>query len=204
MTEQPSESTLAARLEDLDSRLRLAGARIADHWRPGADRTRVDEAFRSVGLEAPDEVANWFGWHDGTDAIAPGAPVMSKPENLLFGSLLTMTLEQAKSLRTEHWALLRESGWPLITRAESWFPLLILDETSMLWCVDCAGEGSVLAPMCILDPWADETSGPDVSFPSIASFVAAAVQLFDEGLARPNPDKPGVVEVDRSRVSGFW
>jgi hypothetical protein len=196
---------LPALLHTLEERLRAAGALITEHWRPGADRERVEQGLASVGLQAPDEVVIWFGWHDGTDSVPRGlfSKFSQEPENCLLGRWLSLTMEQAVARREADWEIFRDAGLPDVDEIDTWFPLLVFGGTPTL-CVDCGGDPAATVPVYINDPQGGDTPASGPRYPSLAHFVAEAIWLFDEGLTEPDPDRPGVVDVDRHRAPNYW
>jgi hypothetical protein len=66
---------LATMLPDLEDALTRAGAPVAD-LSPGIERSAVEQELAKLGLECPEELIVWLGWHNGaTDQfnhILPG------------------------------------------------------------------------------------------------------------------------------------
>jgi len=59
-------------LEAFDERLRRAGARLADRWRPGLSDAQIDELLLPAGIDLPEEARVWWRWHDGQQVAADG------------------------------------------------------------------------------------------------------------------------------------
>ena len=74
-------SELTTALDALLEEHRRLGSPVGDYLRPGASRAAVERRLGSIGLPAPPDVVDLYGWADGTDEPAwqreaPRAPFL--------------------------------------------------------------------------------------------------------------------------------
>lgn len=60
---------LPSRLRDLEDAWRRAGVPVDDMYAPGIPGDETRSTLSKAGMAAPDEVIEWFAWHDG--AVKP-------------------------------------------------------------------------------------------------------------------------------------
>ena len=70
-----SSGELTALLRQLEERLAAAGVPMSA-LRPGLPREQIVAMFRARGLDAPGELIEWFGWHDGAESGIMPIPVL--------------------------------------------------------------------------------------------------------------------------------
>jgi hypothetical protein len=97
-----------ARLEALIGELDTLGSPIRRYLRPGRPESDVRSALEGLGLTPPDELIDWFGWHDGIDYAAvergEGAAVPIE----VFFSVAPASLDEAARVCRERRAGIRE------------------------------------------------------------------------------------------------
>jgi hypothetical protein len=59
-------------LEAFNDRLRGAGARMAERWRPGLTDTQIDELLLPAGIDLPEEARVWWRFYDGQQVADDG------------------------------------------------------------------------------------------------------------------------------------
>ena len=197
-------------LEELERRLRAYGAPIVDAFGPGIPADQIRAVFDDEGLNAPDDVVAWWGWHNGA-ALSDAPPVRSGPgvylrsENTLIDDWHVLSLDEAT--RTHRWfrANYADAGAADLLPA-GWFPILVTGAKPTMW-IDCSAGAEEPAPLYV-DEHLPEPAGP--LFPSLATFVAAVIRAFDEGLLRPHPEDARVPTFDAPALTGelrrlaFW
>lgn len=67
----PNGLNLPELLLELEVRVRDQGAPVADLLAPGLPEEQIRSALAAIGLAAPDEVVQWFSWHNGTVRTQP-------------------------------------------------------------------------------------------------------------------------------------
>jgi hypothetical protein len=195
-----AEPPLAILLGELEDRLRAAGAAIVDHWRPGVRAGRVTAAFEPLGLLPPDELIDWWSWHDGTDIPhPPGFDMAQQAGNSLIGCWFHMGVDDALLLNRGVRETYAEIGYDY---PSGWFPFLSFGGTPVL-CVDCEPPAGASRPLYLLDgavgePPSDQPAKP--RFGSIRDFVTTVITLFERGLTLPSKTEPGQIDVDRRRL----
>jgi hypothetical protein len=178
---------LRALLDELDDRLRAFGAPVVEAFRPGV---------RAEGVH--DDVATWFGWHDGAaaDEAAPdyeGPGIYFRSENTLVGPWHVISLRDATRIR-RWW---RANAPQLVP--EPWFPVLQFEGVPVL----CADERGALHVV-------DETPLEAPQFDSLADFVLTVLTVFDEGLVVRHPEDGRAPWFDGDSLRGdqrrlcFW
>jgi hypothetical protein len=60
-----SAGLLSTLLEQFDEELRSQGVDVSEHLAPGVSADYVARVLGDIGLEPPDELVAWFGWHNG-------------------------------------------------------------------------------------------------------------------------------------------
>jgi len=137
---------------------------------PGLPRTSADRLAAEYDLTLPDDVACFFGWHDGLRADR-------EQEMEVFPALRPVSLEESLQLEAalrEAFTILPQQD-PLL--AGRWLPLLS-DDAGNFWFVsaDPGAERRVYA-LELEDP-----TRPDVRFDSIAAMASALTELFRSGV----------------------
>jgi hypothetical protein len=61
---------LTVHLEELLEAQEASGSPLRRYLRPGLDEAEVRDRLRAIGLEAPAELIELYGWHDGADQEA--------------------------------------------------------------------------------------------------------------------------------------
>jgi hypothetical protein len=64
------ELELTGHLEELLKAQEASGSPLRRYLRPGLDEAEVRDRLRAIGLQAPVELVELYGWHDGTDQEA--------------------------------------------------------------------------------------------------------------------------------------
>jgi hypothetical protein len=182
----------------LERRLRAFGAPIVEALAPGVSAEEIRAVLDAEGLQAPDDVVAWWGWHDGA-VLSDAPPVLSgpsvhlRPENTLVEDWHVLSL--AEATRTHRWF---RAEYPARLLPAGWFPILVTGAQPKLW-IDCTAGADASAPLYV-DEHLPEPPGP--LFPSLAAFVEAIVRAFDEGLIRPHPKDPRVPIFDAPALKG--
>ncbi len=65
----PSPELLAGLLQEFEHELSRAGVPVEQALSPGLERDQVGGIFDHLGLPVPDEIAVWFGWHNGVTSL---------------------------------------------------------------------------------------------------------------------------------------
>src|SRR5437867_20250 len=195
-------SELRPLLDELERRLRAFGAPIVDAFAPGVPVDEVRAVLDAEGLEAPDDVFAWWGWHNGA-VLSDAPPVLSGPgvylrsENTLVEDWHVLSLGEAA--RTRRWfrADYADAGAADLLPA-GWFPVLVTGATPTMWIVCTPGADA--PPPLYVD---EHLPGPaEPLFPSLANFVGAIIRTFDEGLIRPHPEDARVPMFDAPALRG--
>jgi hypothetical protein len=69
MLEGSSPARLGALLAEYEVILEALGGRVTSTMSPGLDCVEAEVKLASRGLRCPDEVAVWFGWHNGVRLV---------------------------------------------------------------------------------------------------------------------------------------
>lgn len=180
----------------------MFGAPIAEAFSPGLPGGEVRAVLDAEGLQAPEDVVAWWGWHNGA-VLSDAPPVLSGPgvylrsENTLVEDWHVLSL--AEATRTHRWfrANYADAGAAELLPA-GWFPILVTGAKPAMW-IDCTPGADTLAALYV-DEHLPEPAGP--LFPSLANFVGAIIRAFDEGLIRPHPEDARVPAFDALALSG--
>jgi hypothetical protein len=182
---------LASLLDQLEGRLRRWGAPVLDAFRPGASAEQVREVLGGEGLGSPRDLVAWWGWHDGAEGpVAPDGPgVFERPETVLVDSWHVLSL--ADAVRIRRW--IRDDyarvGAPDVVPF-SWIPVLNFAGAPFL-AADSGSAGD--SAVYVVDGAAAlPERDPQPHFGSLAELVAVLIQVFDEGVVRPDPEDPRV------------
>jgi hypothetical protein len=194
------DAGLPALLGGLEDRLRRFGAPVVEAFRPGAPPDHMRAVLAAEGLAAPDELLEWWGWHDGADtpAVDEGPGIVERPENTLVASWHLLSLGDA--VRIRRWVLddYATIGAPGVVPS-TWIPLLHFTGTPFL-AADTAATGA--SPLYVVDGSAGlPERPPSPHFASVAELVAVLVRLFDDGVVRPDPDDERVASLRSSPVT---
>ena len=135
------------RLETLIGELGTLGSPIGRYLRPGRSVAELRATLGALDLVPPEELVDWYAWHDGVDHVA-AAPVEGDRSPLeVFVSVTMLSLDQAVSVCDEQ----REARVELFDEAgpeadafwrDSWFPILL-------------GPGSIFVVECPTDAFAE-------------------------------------------------
>lgn len=156
---------------------------IATAVNPGASEPMIDAIERRVGLTFPDELRQWFQWHNGARSrsgfarsspeAAPGWHLFSLDQAAERYLTARASMPDADELGRDP-----EEIWPT-----GYFPLMDSTGSSTL-VVDVRGRSSEPAPIDIVDPQADLPEWPlNHPLPSIAALVSLFDEVFERELA---------------------
>jgi hypothetical protein len=160
-------------LERLAGALDRAGSPIRGALRPGRGDAEVRGVLRSAGLVAPYQLADLYGWADGTR----GAPGVG-PD--LVRLVRFLSLEEALAVY--------RSGPPLTApERREWWPVFMAGDG------DGDGDGDRVSVQCGLGVgrgtvWWSRRGQPEALFDSLAEAVDAACWCVEAGWWRPDAD----------------
>ncbi len=127
----PMIQTLEEILDFLESR----GAGLRLYLRPGLSREDVKAALEPLGLEAPEELYELYGWHDGVEDWR------SYKVEFLFGEHQFLPLKIAVQ---EHYETLKYYNEYTSLDLNKWLPFGFFEGSSFtLYCEDIPFEGLI-------------------------------------------------------------
>ena len=165
------------RLETLIGELGTLGSPIGRYLRPGRSEAEISVTLGALALVPPEELVDWYAWHDGVDHVA-AAPVEGDRSPLeVFFSVTLLSLDQAVSVCDEQRQARVELNDDADPEADafwrdSWFPILL-------------GPGSIFVVECPTDAIAQtgpvwrSLAGPGSS---VTGVVADTVVAFIDRL----------------------
>lgn len=174
----PRMAELREMLERLDRFLIEQGAPVSEALRPGLTGRDLDAAEAELGFPLPQEVREWYTWHDGIDIFAVEDDDVYLPNGLLLCSM-------RDAIKGRH-EFLNPGFKPLDTYPPTWLPITKKLKNTLV--VDCAGAArhrSAPAPVHFLnyeDIW-------DLVQPSITDMVRVWMVMIDEGYWRYDHDE---------------
>ena len=158
-------SELTEALARLEVAWRRQGMPIAGAAKPGRSREQVLRRLAEEDLHPPQEVLEWFAWHDGSG-------IDTEDGWAVYGGWL-LDLEQA--LVQYHWQVLAED-----TRSDQrgWLPIVYFNGDLVV--VDCRGTSTTTAITAWLDELGEVMSQPFWQ-PSLAGVVRGWCERFETG-----------------------
>ena len=139
LVEGASPELLRELLEQYEEKLVALGAPVRETMLPGIGRDEVESKLALRGLACPDEIAVWFGWHNGYNRAGmrhPGIP-------LIFNASLDRSLK-AYDDSTREFALAWEKGINYASLAygatEGWLRLQGISDAIAVECVNPGAE----------------------------------------------------------------
>jgi hypothetical protein len=130
MTEHASASQLHQSLLRLEHIWVEQGMPVVDHLAPGISPAELAAQLEPVGLQPPDELCTWYGWHNGLSESAMGLP--RRHAEILPAGLPLSVAAGTKELR------LNESIAPPPVWQPGWFPIVAIHHGAS-YMVDCRG-----------------------------------------------------------------
>lgn len=154
-------------LDELEQRLRTAGVPAVERLAPGLPPEVVRQELMSFAGHAPQEVVDWFSWHNGLTSYWGGRA----GDGMLLASWQPRPLEpQRISKYSEGY----ENIWP-----PSWHPVFSADHFWLT--VDCAVEGDRAPVFALNFPHGDLPRSKQAA-ESLEEFVCAWIAILDAGL----------------------
>lgn len=185
---------LLERLEDL---LRGQGAPVVDLLADGLPEHVVREDLETYVGHAPQEVVDWFSWHDGLrqDQLGPGVP----PQHaMLLGGFQPIRLDAAEA---EEWFAKPIHGWQ-----RGWLRFLVCDPVNVV--LDCSEPGD--STRVLVHEVRRYERPSRLVTDSLTDFVSAWLEAFDLGVrwdralgAWQLPDRPIPADL-QTRTGGYW
>jgi len=161
-------------LQRLDTFFIEQGAPTAQALRPGLSQAELDAAEVELGFLLPQEVRDWYGWHNGMEEVFEGVEGSVRLPNL---KLLTSMRDAVEDRQ----GFLHLPPEVQQTYRPTWLPITQRDVVTLV--VDCAGAAAdrqAPAPVSVID-YADEW---EQRMPSITAMVQLWTTLIDEGYWR--------------------
>ena len=164
-------------LEALEAWLRSSGHPGVAGLRPGVPEAEVREQLGALGLDPPDDVLTFFGWHNGYEQ----AP---RDDGHWYGritpSWFPLTLDEAckRFLELREMFELEEQHGEMV--GTHWFPLLQADAYCVL--VDCRPEQEHRGRIAVSDWITELWPSPDLRPRSLAEPVEEWLSLLNDGL----------------------
>jgi len=161
---------LDAALHELQQVWETLDAPVAAYLAPGLPHETADSFAAQYGLMLPDDVADYFGWHDGLRR--------DRDQDIeMLPALRPLSLEESLELQAalkDAFAVLPELDPVLAGR---WLPLFADDAGNfLLVSVEPGAEGFVYALEL------EEPGNPSVRFKSLATLALALTELFRSGI----------------------
>lgn len=157
---------------------------------PGLSPAELDAVEVALGFPLPDEVREWFSWHNGVEIVG----VRENVEYVLPNAYALSPLQDCLETRTT---------WMGYTDPEldhfyspAWLPLT-MDRVSIV-VADCSGAADsrdAPAPVYVLDQVAEW----ELVMPSITDMVRMWTVLVDQGCWRADPED-GAWDVSRGHL----
>ena len=179
-------NSLRTSLEALVDEHRKLGSPVGDYLRPGIPATAVVAQLEGLGLTAPPDVIDFYGWADGTDeaawqAAAGPAPFLRFVGNAYFPSLdgavqwCGTIREIAKDIAYDSDGVLApDELWN-----PTWFPVLRRDRGE--FAVACSPDAATVHGVV----W--EMPGEGQTYPNLIEFIrSAAIELREHFVWLPD------------------
>jgi cell wall assembly regulator SMI1 len=123
-------TVLREALDELVTEHRRLGSPVGDFLRPGLAAADVERQFEALGLPAPPDVVDLYGWADGTDEEAWQRDARQAPFLRFIGDAYFPTLDSAatwcRTVRELAESIATDSVGALEAKAlwhPSWFPI---------------------------------------------------------------------------------
>jgi hypothetical protein len=136
---QRNPGRLRLALERLEAALIRTGYPIAEGLQPGLSEDEVRTRLAAIGVDPPDDLVTWFGWHDGYETPTGGSYY-----GWICPAFEILTLEEACERHAYHQQDLLLST-PYRDQQTEWFPVLRSDAASCVinYSDDVESRGSV-------------------------------------------------------------
>lgn len=89
MARGSSAAMLRELLDEYEDKLERLGGPVRETMLPGLDRVEIEAKLASRGLAMPEEIAVWYGWHNGYKR----GPVMTQGIPIIFPTTLDQSLK---------------------------------------------------------------------------------------------------------------
>lgn len=172
-------------LGQLEQHLRDQRAPVSEVLRPGLSDAGMERFADRLGVRLPDEVREWYRWHDGAEKVPSSRPPYSgsgiggyRPLPLLEAIAASEAARQSAE-RVAIAEVPADMIW-----ARSWLPIMEADNRTVV--VDCAVACGEPTPVRQIDPF--DVPPPPVRSPSLTGAVDAWVWLLDNALLRYDAD----------------
>jgi len=178
---------LTGLLHELEEQWRRHHLPIVDKLKPGLEATEVRQRLQSVGLAAPSEIIEWYGWHDGAEPQGRMAPLFD-------------TLTLAKCLELYVLNVRAKMQDPLET--PGLLPVMVSGRGECV-VVDARDENSEVVVVALQGRELD-LAPPEYHLPSLATLIGWWVELFKSDAWSAHPDfehdiKSNLSTADRAR-----
>ena len=167
-------------LDDLVAVHRRLGSPVGDYLRPGLPAADVERQFEALGLPAPPDVVDVYGWADGTDEEAWQGDARQAPFLRFIGDTYFPTLDSAamwcRTVRELAASIAADSVGALEPDAlwhPSWFPIFRRDHGEFAVVCSRAEAASVREVA-----WDMPELGR--SFPNVTALIRAATDELRE------------------------
>ena len=160
---------LQTALDRLQAWLEAHDAPVVNGLQPGVSADEVRERLAEFGLEPPEELLTWFGWHSGY--VPP--PDATPAHQLITGSVTPISLDRACQWYVEFVRRSLEALWP--EEGTSWFPVFFINQGTAL--IDCGGTGTGTIACYEESEFPDDLYRPA----TLAEPVEWWLQQFDSG-----------------------
>ena len=167
----PSPELLAGLLQEFEHELSRAGVPVEQALSPGLERDQVGGIFDHLGLPVPDEIAVWFGWHNGVTSL----PLWGKA----FPRFEFYPIEVVESRYA------REGGQPLGYSDREWNPNwihLLGDNNGMaIECGEPTNAAPHVRPLDIAGEWGTQTDNGYFQVVSLCTPVTWWIESLRKG-----------------------
>jgi cell wall assembly regulator SMI1 len=174
------KSPLWQMLQRLDTFFVEQDAPVAQALHPGLSAAELDVAEAELGFPFPQEVRDWYGWHNGMDEVLDGVEGSIRLPNRKLLSSMREAIDARQQFLTPGTEIeLVEVYEP------TWLPITQADVLTIV--VDCAGaakDRQAPAPVYGID-YEDDW---DQQLPSITAMVELWMTLIDQGYWRYDHD----------------
>ena len=176
-----SQSRVGELLHLLEERWIQQGANFA-RLLPGASRAGLDAVEEQLGLALPQEVREWFGWHNGINPDQQLGGMVTFPNLKVMGAL-------AYSIKDRHTNLFNSPVDPEddpdgdLVWNPTWLALTSTEKHQLV--ADCAGaslDRQAPAPVHYISWWTTNRPWREPSLPSITAMLEIWWQLTEAGL----------------------
>ncbi len=182
-----SQSRVGELLHLLEERWTQQGANFA-RLLPGASRAELDAAEDQLGFALPQEVREWFGWHNGINPDQQLGGMVTFPNLKVVGAL-------AYSIKDRHTNLFNSPVDPEddpngdLMWNPTWLAITSTEKHQLV--ADCAGAAQdqqppapapAPAPVHYISWWTTNRPWREPSLPSITAMLEIWWQLTEDGL----------------------